>query len=46
MLNLCKIDGASDFFILESEYVITLIVWFVQRLYYLPTVRAVRVYEV
>lgn len=36
MLNLMKIDGPKDYFILESEYVVSLIVWIYERLYSLP----------
>lgn len=38
MLNLCKIDGAQDYFLLEGMYAMTLIVWIYQRLYIFPKV--------
>ena len=38
MLNLCKIDGAQDYFLLEGTYAATLLVWIYQRLYTFPKV--------
>ena len=38
MLNLCKIDGAQDYFVLEGMYAATLLVWIYQRLYTFPKV--------
>ena len=36
LLNLCKISGSEDYFILETEYVLTCAVWSYERLYLLP----------
>ena len=38
LINLCKIDGLADYFILEITYICTLIVWVYERLYTLPIV--------
>ena len=38
MLNLCKIDGGQDYFLLEGTYAMTLVVWIYQRLYTFPKV--------
>ena len=36
LLNLCKISGSEDYFILETEYALTCAVWSYERLYLLP----------
>lgn len=36
LLNLCKISGSEDYFLLETEYVLTCAVWSYERLYLLP----------
>ena len=36
LLNLCKFSGSEDFFIIEVEYALTLVVWIYERLYLLP----------
>ena len=39
MINLLKLDGPAGFYSLEITFVLLMVIWFYQRLFFFPKVR-------